>query len=581
MTFPPPYLPRRPPSVRSQSHPLIHPSHINNDSDRDNGSERSESRPQSSQNGTADRSLPSPIPSVHSTTPGSSRDPSKAIDDRDQGARTLRRPPTLHRASFRIEGSVPEEIEEHLICSSSTPVTECSSPDPRFGPPRPRSHPPSRIRGQGADSAPRTPRISYNDDLWRMPNLAELQQPTRPTSPPLSPRPKASFARLSSLDNLIAYRDEKAEWKRASSSAQQGLPDNADAALITDLALLAEYRSLGPSPADEADVAIEPVDCPAPQNDVEKQAPSIQSTKFRHSIAEVGFCFTIAMTQLLAEYLISGFAIEVNLYLAKLQHAFGPGALGQFWPASLLSLMLSATLLIFARISDMYGGYFVFMFGICWLAIWTFIPGFYISLLMLDISRAMQGLAIAAFMPSTFAMISSVYSEGPRRNFVMGLYSGCAPLGFFLGFLVAGALPSHKPGWYFWIAAALSTITALTAYLTVPHDKTDRRSLNLKMDWLGGFLITAGLILVAYSLAVEPYANQFDQTRNGFTFPLVWGPFTAGCITLIVAIGVEGWYAACPLLPLEFFRPKGVKAFCFAGLCFYASYGVWLYGSAN
>lgn len=286
------------------------------------------------------------------------------------------------------------------------------------------------------------------------------------------------------------------------------------------------------------------------------------------------------MTQFLAEYLISGFAIVLpSLFNANSDE--GVDATGLFWPAALLSLILSAFLLVFARVSDMYGGYPPFMFGLIWLAVWTLIPGFVSSSLLLNVSRAMQGFAIAAFTPSTFAMVGSIYPEGPRRNVVLGLYGACAPLGFFAGFLAGGALSSNEARWYFWIASALAFITAITAYLSVPYDRTDRQRLNLKMDWLGAFLITSGLILVTYALSVQPYANADDLDRNGFTFRIVYAPLSSGAACLLVAFWVEGWYASCPLLPFEFFRPRGVKSFSVACLFFYGSFGVWLYNSAE
>ncbi|KAK5133683.1 hypothetical protein LTR08_007437 [Meristemomyces frigidus] len=444
---------------------------------------------------------------------------------------------------------------------------------------RPHSHPPSKSTAHAhrTDVLPFAARHAplrmglEAEDSYKLPPMSFDRSPL--VSPTLQPQPKASLSRLSSLDNIISYREEKAEWKRAFSILQQR---------SSDVALGTAY---------DHGVMAEPVEDSPPSVAMSEKSEGVGSgaetpmslkhqSKFRHIVGEVGFCFTIAMTQFLAEYLISGFAVELPRLLHNQIH-LGPNSLGLFWPASLLSLILSATLLIFARLSDMYGGYPCFMFGVVWLTIWTLVPGFCDGLLMINVSRAMQGLAIAAFMPSTFTMIGSFYTAGPRKSFVLGLYSGCAPLGFFAGFLVAGALPQEKPEWYFWIASALSAITAVTAYLTVPHDKTDRKELGLSMDWTGSFLITAGLILLAYALAVEPYANQFDRARTGFSYPTVYGPFCSGVVCLALAVWVEGWLAKCPLLPFDFFRPRSVAAFCFAGLCFYASYGAWLYNSAD
>nr|POE72194.1 putative mfs-type transporter [Quercus suber] len=299
--------------------------------------------------------------------------------------------------------------------------------------------------------------------------------------------------------------------------------------------------------------------------------------KFRSVSMEVGFCFTIAATQFLAEYLISGFAVE----LPRLLKTSSSRSMGLFWPATLLSLVMSATLLTFARLSDMYGGYRFFVSGAIWLCIWTLVPGFSRDVVLLDISRAMQGLAIAAFTPSAYAMIGANYPEGPRRNMVMGLYSGCAPVGFFCGILVAGVLPASLPQWYFWIAAILSFITVMTAYMSVPHESEREYKMGLEVDYIGAFLITAGLILIAYALALEPYLNDPNGDERGFGKIKFLGPFLSGLGCLSVAIWIEGWVAKSPLLPFSFFRPRSAITLSLAGLFFYAAFGVWLYDSVE
>ena len=456
--------------------------------------------------------------------------------------------------------------------------------------PRPNSHPPSHfdrreevikaslVRSSSLD-------LVHGKSVWKLPPLPPSQSSTRSSQRPLGPKPRPSFVSLSSLDNLLAYRQERAEWDKASEASSRS-------ERIPPVSMVSRNHRQSKDIED-------PCDSTPTENDVDdrhskysaawpddlsleeaKRGPGASRSKFRHFAAEVGFCFTIAMTQLLAEYLISGFAIELPKLLSDKLN-LDPGSMGLFWPASLLSLILSATLLIWARLSDMYGGYFIFMFGLAWLAIWTLVPGFYSTMIWLDISRAMQGLALAAFMPSTFSMVGSIYPEGPRRNFVMGLYSGCAPLGFFTGFLVAGALPNDKAQWYWFVASALSLITFITSFLSVPSDRTDRQRLGLKMDWIGSFLIMSGLILVSYAFAVEPYANQFETDKPGFAFPIVIGPFASGIMCLAVGFWYEGWCASCPLLPFDFFKPRSVRPFSLACLCFYASYGVWLYNSAQ
>jgi MFS family permease len=447
---------------------------------------------------------------------------------------------------------------------------------------RPKSHPPSRSPMPDVDDinniSNHTPTQILNaDDPWSLPPLPRsMPQTPRLTHMAPTRAPSLTFRRLSSLDQLIAYREDRESWKRESYVSAQQLP-------VPAVAFQEPMPPIPSMPVTEEAVSLMHVEksLASTENELEciPDTP-VPSSKFRHFAAEVGFCFTIAMTQLLAEYMISGFAIVLPNLLDQ-SSSDGAGMTGLFWPAALLTLILSALLLIFARLSDMYGGYGPFMFGIMWLAIWTLVPGFFSSSIVLNVSRAMQGLAIAAYTPSTFSMVGSIYPEGPRRNIVLGLYGACAPLGTYTGFLVGGALPAVESEWYFWIASVLAFITALTAYLSVPHDRTDRKGLDLKMDWLGAILITGGLILVTYALSVQPYANVHHPEINGFAFRIVWAPLSSGIACLVVAFWVEGWYASCPLLPFEFFRPQGVKAFCIACLFFYGSFGVWLYNSVE
>ncbi|KAK6441337.1 hypothetical protein LTR95_002423 [Oleoguttula sp. CCFEE 5521] len=423
------------------------------------------------------------------------------------------------------------------------------------------SHPPSR----SATTSPPT-------DAWPLApmTLSGLNPSSRPPSVAPATRPTSSIRRLSSLHHIFDYRDER-----------QAYDQYEDDSRMTPVIALPPTLVTNKTPSQHSSEYGDQGDERQGNGNQGPQTPAQHQSKFRHFAFEAGFCLAIAMTQFLCEYLISGFAIVLPHLLAR-QHIIGSGSTGAFWLAALLTLLLSAMLLIFARISDMYGGYGPFMFGLFWLAIWTFIPGFYPTGIVLQVSRAMQGLALAALNPAVFTMIGSFYeNDKNRRNFVLGLYGACAPVGFYIGFLVGGALPVDDSKWFFIIAACASVTTAILAWVCVPRDRMDRRNMDLSMDYVGAFFITAGLILVTYALTVEPYANRFEQSRNGFTFPIVYGPLTSGTGCLLIALWVEGWYAKCPLLPFDFFKPRGVFPLCVACLFFFAAFGVWLYNSAE
>ncbi|KAI5265329.1 MFS general substrate transporter [Aureobasidium subglaciale] len=360
-----------------------------------------------------------------------------------------------------------------------------------------------------------------------------------PETPPSSPNLSSRIAlvsrpptwRLSSLESILEYKEAVGQEKKAVSS-------------ITSSEI---------SPSEEATAHVS------------------QRRRFRSTAAEVAFCFSMALTQLLAEYMISGFAVILPTLLSR----FSNETTSDFWPATILSLVLCATLCSTARLSDMYGGYPVFMLAVIWFCIWCVVAGFSTSLVLLDVCRAMQGLAIAAYTPSSFALFGCIYPTGPRRNMVLGIYGASSPLGFFAGIYVSAALPADQWSWYFWIAAIIGFVALIAAYLSVPSDRADRSALKLTMDWSGAVTITSGLILVAYALAASASTPHAWQTAG------ILAPFIIGLVCLACAVYIELKLAVCPLLPRAFFSPKSVKPLMIACIFFYGSFGTWLFTTTN
>lgn len=211
------------------------------------------------------------------------------------------------------------------------------------------------------------------------------------------------------------------------------------------------------------------------------------------------------------------------------------------------------------------------MFGVGWLAIWSLVAGFAPSLGLLELSRAMQGIAIAAYTPACLTLFGSLYHDGPRKNVMLGIYGASAPVGFFAGISVSAALPDEKWPYYFWISASAALTIFVVAFLTIPLDKIDRLSTKVNMDWLGACTITPGLILVVYALSAS------TSNAHSWRSVTILAPFVVGIACLCIAFYIEGWVAKSPLLPVEFFKPKGITLFLVACVFFYACFGIWLF----
>ncbi|TVY32701.1 Drug resistance protein [Lachnellula subtilissima] len=291
--------------------------------------------------------------------------------------------------------------------------------------------------------------------------------------------------------------------------------------------------------------------------------------------AEVGFVFSISMSQVLSEYFVSGFTVILPTLVTDLHIPIASST----WPASAFSLTVASFLLIFGRVADMKGGYPVYVAGLAWLTLWSLIAGFSVNDIMLNFCRALQGLGPAAFLPSSIMILGSTYRPGPRKNLVFSIYGSCAATGFFslpllqIGIFFAGVAAEYtRWGWYFWIGTILTAITAVTSYLCIPSDTTEKRNalIQPKMDWLGGTLIVCGLILFTFALIDSSHAPQQWKT------PYIYVLFIIGSLLLLCAAYVETFVASQPLLPASLFKVPRMPALIFALLLTYGSLGIFL-----
>lgn len=287
--------------------------------------------------------------------------------------------------------------------------------------------------------------------------------------------------------------------------------------------------------------------------------------------AELAFVFSVLMSQIMTEYFISGF----NVIIPTLIHALNIPQESSVWPASAFSLVIASTLLVFGRLADMYGGWIVYIAGLVWLTVWSLIAGFSINPLMLDFCRALQGLGSAAYLPAGVMLLGSEYRPGPRKNLVFSLYGTCAVIGFFCGIFFAGLVGQYIHwGWYFWIGAALTAVTAVTSYFAIPSDSAEKRKNGIKMDWAGAGLIVSGLVLVVFAITDSSHAP------NGWRTPYIPTLLVAGVLLLGGAVYVEGWVAEMPLLPPDIFAVKSMAALNIGLMFSYGILGVYLlYGT--
>ncbi|KAI0140234.1 major facilitator superfamily domain-containing protein [Pestalotiopsis sp. NC0098] len=288
--------------------------------------------------------------------------------------------------------------------------------------------------------------------------------------------------------------------------------------------------------------------------------------------SEVTFVFSIAMSQFLTEFFVSGFTVILPTLIRELDI---PQA-SSVWPATAFSLVIASTLLIFGRLGDIWGGYPVFLWGLSWLLIWSIIAGFSINPLMLDFCRALQGLGAAAFIPTGVMLMGSIYRPGRRKNLVFAIYGTSAVFGFFGGILVAGIVGQFlRWGFYFWIGGILTAMTLLSSIFSISKLRSEKTtSKDTKMDYPGALTIVVGLTLTVFAI------TQSAHAPSGWRTPYILVCFFLGILSLLAAGYVETYVAPDPLLPSSMFTTPAMTPLLVGLLLLYGTWGIFsVYGT--
>ncbi|KAL1950009.1 hypothetical protein VTO73DRAFT_8890 [Trametes versicolor] len=173
------------------------------------------------------------------------------------------------------------------------------------------------------------------------------------------------------------------------------------------------------------------------------------------------------------------------------------------WIMNAYSLSSGCLLLFFGRLADLYGRKRLFLCGCAWLSIFALGCGFAQNEITLDILRGIQGLGAAAAIPACLGILAHTFPPSTIRSIAFATFASGAPIGGALGNAVGGALTqTTEKAWRsaFWFLAGMAALCCVGGAFSIdidePYQLDDRR-----VDWLGAFLGTSGLILIVFALS--------------------------------------------------------------------------------
>jgi MFS family permease len=176
----------------------------------------------------------------------------------------------------------------------------------------------------------------------------------------------------------------------------------------------------------------------------------------------------------------------------------------QQWIISAYSLTFGCFLLICGRIADVHGKRLVFIAGSAWFTAVSVAIPFAPNEITFDILRGLQGLGAAANVPTALGILGQTIPSGTKaKNYAFSCYGAGAPLGSVFGNLVAGVIGEYANWkWVFWIIAILAALVTAAGVFLIPQPPAKYRNTGTKptVDWIGGVLITVGLLALMFAL---------------------------------------------------------------------------------
>ncbi|KAF5360303.1 hypothetical protein D9758_009104 [Tetrapyrgos nigripes] len=257
-----------------------------------------------------------------------------------------------------------------------------------------------------------------------------------------------------------------------------------------------------------------------PQNDNDDNVKTQRS--MLSSVAIVATC-TLGMIVNIANTTSPSIAMptiarELNIQQVQLE-----------WIISAYALSSGCLLLICGRLADLYGRKKAFVLGSLWLLAFTIGCGFAQDALTLDILRGLQGVGPAAMIPASLGTLAHTFPSGPARAIAFATFSAGAPVGGSIGMVLGGIVTQlTDPSWRspFFLNAGITSLCLVGALLFFDRDEPSTE-VDRRVDWIGGLLVTAGLVLVVFVLA------QGEVAPNKWATPYIIALLIVGVLLVL------------------------------------------------
>lgn len=228
------------------------------------------------------------------------------------------------------------------------------------------------------------------------------------------------------------------------------------------------------------------------------------------------------------------------LTLSKdIERAFNTNSSTASWVLSGYALTLGSFILITGKLADIIGPHNIFLIGlsVIWICslICACIP--HTSIVALIVFRALQGVGASALVPSTVALAANYFTDELSKYLAPALGGFIIALTgvFGVGVTIGGAFSETSTGYrgFFWFVFGYGLIlNIILLFLIIPVERKDGvKNMKLKnIDFVGGFLVIAGVLLVILGLT---------EGGEDWRSPKAYVSLVVGFFTFCSSLGFE------------------------------------------
>ena len=231
----------------------------------------------------------------------------------------------------------------------------------------------------------------------------------------------------------------------------------------------------------------------------------------------------------------------VNVALPDIQLALHASFSDLQWVVDAYALTLAAFLLTAGSLADMYGRRLMYLVGLVLFTLASVLCGFAVNPLMLQLSRALQGVGGAIMFAVSLALLADAF-RGKDRGTAFGVWGLVTGLAVAIGPLLGGALTSGLSWrWIFFVNVPIGIAAVAIAIMKVAESRAPQAS---RPDWAGFVIFTVALSSLVYGL--------IESNQRSFTDGLVLGCFAVAAALLVTFVVVER-RSAHPMFDLNLF----------------------------